>query len=209
MNSQASASLPRSVWLLQHGQTDWNLARRYLSVSDRPLTPFGQRQAHALARFFSAKKIDVILHTGLQRTQLTAEAIRGQRPILVARDEAWREAAHGAWEGLTYREVMRQFPQDAQQRLTDPVNHAPLAGEALAQMAERVLAAWRTLGQQFPGQRVVIITHAGPIQALLCQRMGTPLAEHWRWRIDMGSASGFDVYPTTTILRAVNWMPTL
>jgi broad specificity phosphatase PhoE len=98
---------PRAVWLVRHGQADWNLQRRYMSDSDRSLTPFGERQARALAAFFAARKVDAIVHTGLARTERTAQAIAGVRPIMLACDRRWREAAHGAWEGLTYFEAIR------------------------------------------------------------------------------------------------------
>ncbi len=207
MNAHLQAGIPRSVWLVRHGQADWNLLRRYMSDSDRPLTPYGQRQAEALARFFAVKKIDTILHTGLSRTYATAQAIRGSRNIPLVENTAWREAKHGAWEGLTYREVMQRMPDDARQRFANPVQNAPREGESLAAMAARVQQAWRNLGQHHAGQRLLIVTHAGPIQALLCFLMGTPLAEHWRWRIDAGSATGIDLYPSANILRAVNYLP--
>lgn len=201
VNQQATVNLPRSVWLVRHGQADWNVSRRYMSEADRTLTAYGQRQAEALARFFAVRKIDVLLHTGLQRTHLTAEAIQGQRNITLIEDMAWREATHGDWEGLTYREVAQRFPDQARQRFADTLHGAPSGGESLVQMAARVQQGWQTLGSRFPGQRIVIVCHAGPIQALMCQQMGTPLTEHWRWRIDTGSTLGLDVYPGTTILR--------
>lgn len=199
--------IPRQVWLVRHGQTDWNVTRRYMSFSDRNLTPFGERQATALARFFAAKKVDAVLHTGLLRTQATAQAVAGARPIPQHRDDAWREVEHGDWEGLTYKEVLQRMPDDAQQRFADPVRNAPCNGESLAQMAQRVWEAWQRLGERFPKQRIVIVAHAGPIQAVLCQLLGTPLHEHWRWRIDAGSATGIDIYPATTIVRTINYVP--
>jgi broad specificity phosphatase PhoE len=99
-------SIPRSVWLVRHGQTDWNLSKRYMSFSDRELTPFGAQQAAWLAHFFDARKIDVIIHSGLARTRQTAEKIRGNRKIALIEDGAWCEASHGSWEGLTYKQVM-------------------------------------------------------------------------------------------------------
>lgn len=201
------SNIPRCVWLVRHGQTDWNLSRRYMSFSDRLLTPFGQLQTEALARFFTSRKVDALVHSGLARTEATALAIRSQRDIEVVCDERWREALHGAWEGLTYREVMQRYRDDAAQRFADPVHHAPLKGESLAMMNERVFAAWRDLGVRFPKRRIVVVAHSGPIQAMLCSFMGTPLHEHWRWRIDLGSVTGVDCYPTTTILRAVNSVP--
>lgn len=207
MGSNDIMSHPRSVWLVRHGQTDWNRSRRYMSFSDRALTPFGQRQAQSLARFFLPKKIDVILHTGLSRAEETALAIKGSRSIAIQKDERWREASHGLWEGLTYREVMHQHRENAMQRFGDPINIAPLEGESLAQLAVRVGDAWRSLGENFPNKRVVVVTHGGAIQMLLCQLFDAPLGEHWRWRIDLGSATGIDCYTSATILRAVNTIP--
>ncbi|MCL6510514.1 MAG: histidine phosphatase family protein [Anaerolineae bacterium] len=201
------SNVPRSVWLVRHGQTDWNHQRRYLSDADRGLTDYGRLQVQALARFFASRKVDVIVHSGLVRTEATALAIRGARDVPIVRDERWREVSHGAWEGLTYREVLRRYPEDAARRFADPVNHAPLHGESLAHMAERVRQAWDDLGAQFAGRRVVVATHSGPIQAVLCMLMGAPLAEHWRWRIDLGSLTALDCYPTATILRMTNYLP--
>lgn len=200
---------PRSVWLVRHGQTDWNLSRRYLSVSDRVLTAFGERQARALGVFFNSRTIDVIVHTGLGRTGQTADVIKGARQVAIECDPRWREASHGAWEGLTYRDVLGRYRDEALRRFSDPVNGAARDGETLAQMSARMLSAWRELGQRHAQARIVVVTHAGPIQALLCALMHTPLEEYWRWRIDLGSATGIDCYPTTTILRAVNVVPKL
>ena len=200
-------SIPRHVWLIRHGQTDWNLTRRYLSDSDRLLTRFGQRQAAALGAFFAARKIDVIVHSGLTRTRDTALALRGGRPLDLIADARWREASHGQWEGLTYREVAARLPDNVRARFADPVHTAPAGGESLAQLQTRIAAAYSDLGARFPGARIAVITHGGAIQALLCTLLNTPLREHWRWRVDLGSASGFDCYATTTILRAVNIAP--
>jgi alpha-ribazole phosphatase len=199
----------RFVWLLRHGQTQWNKDRRYLSHSDVPLTDFGLRQARAAASFFQQRKIDVIVHTGLTRTHDTAQIVRGGRKIELVEDTRWREASHGAWEGLTYREVLARMPDDASQRFADPVNGAPTEGESLAMLSERVRMAYQALGERFAGKRVLVVAHAGAIQALLCGLLGTPLHEHWRWRIDLGSVSGFDVYPSTAILRTINTVPAI
>ena len=194
---------------MRHGQTDWNLTRRYMGASDRPLTEHGRRQATSLGRFFVARKIDVIVHSGVARTRDTAEAICAGRKIDLIEDARWREASHGVWEGLTWREVSAHFGAQARARFSDPLNVAPPDGESLTQLRARVLDAYSDLGQSYPRKRVLIATHGGVIQTLLCELFATPLAEHWRWRIDLGSASGFDCYPGATILRAVNSIPPL
>jgi 2,3-bisphosphoglycerate-dependent phosphoglycerate mutase/probable phosphoglycerate mutase len=198
---------PRSVWLVRHGQTDWNLEQRYLSYTDLPLTHYGVRQAAALKHFFSTRKIDIVIHSGLARTQQVAQAIVGQRSIPVVANTQWREVSHGKWEGLTYHEVMQRYPDDARQRFSDPINASPEEGESLRLLGERIAGAWQSLAGDQPNQRIVVVTHATPIQALLCLLTNLPLTEHWRWRVDLGSTTGMDCYPGTTIIRAVNIVP--
>jgi 2,3-bisphosphoglycerate-dependent phosphoglycerate mutase/probable phosphoglycerate mutase len=195
------------VWLLRHGQTAWNLQRRYLSDTDLPLTPYGERQARAANAFFGHRKVDVIVHSGLARTAATATLIAAQHGAALVCDPRWREASHGAWEGLMYQQVVAQFPQEAKRRANNPLDAVPGGGESLRMAAERVYAAWSELGERYSHQRVLIVTHATPIQIILCQLTGIPLAEHWRWRVDLGSATGIDCYPGATILRAVNAIP--
>src|SRR5438105_2945241 len=151
---------PRSVWLVRHGQTDWNLQRRYLSDADRPLTKYGLRQAAALGRFFSTRKVDIVIHSGFARAQQVALAIVGQRNLPLISDPDWREASHGTWEGLTYDEVIQRYPEDAKQRFVDPVNVGPQEGETLRLLSERVAGAWQSLADRYRNQRIAVVTHA-------------------------------------------------
>jgi broad specificity phosphatase PhoE len=177
-----------------------------MSRSDRPLTNYGQHQADSLARYFSARRVDVVIHTGLMRTEATARAIIGNRGIHFDVDREWREADHGDWEGFTYREVNLLYPENVRARFADVMNCAPQGGESLVVMARRVQSAWQRLESQFPNQRIVIVTHGGPIQAMLCHWMSTPLNEYYRWRCDLGSVTAVDCYTATTILRHTNFI---
>ncbi len=199
----------RAVWLLRHGQTDWNLSRRYMSHSDRPLTPYGVMQTQATARFFASRKVDVVLHSGVSRTRVLAEAIAGARKLPLVESYGWLETRHGAWEGLTYRELMKTHAANALAKFADPLNTAPTGGESLATFAARIQQAWVALNEQYVGKRVVLVTHGGAIQVLLCLLLNTPVHTHWRWRIDLGSISGVDGYPGTTIVKTINTVPRL
>ncbi|MFN3705381.1 MAG: histidine phosphatase family protein [Thermoflexales bacterium] len=206
---QQNLSVPRRVWLIRHSQTEWNRSRRYLSDTDVLLNHFGERQAQAIARFFAARRVDAVVHSGLQRTEQIARAIAGARSISVQADWRWREVRHGRWEGLTYREVTQRFPDEAQRRFSNPL-HAPIVGgESLAQIAERVGQAWQALAEQCAGLRVAVVTHATPIQLVLCRLFNVPPDQHWRWRVDLGSITALDCYPGGVILRCANWRPAL
>lgn len=197
-----------SVWLVRHGQTTYNLERRYQSVSDAPLTDYGRRQAAALAYRLRRIPFNVALVSPVERTRVTAAAlIAGRSGVTLVEAPAWSETNHGRWEGLTYREVLARFPAEARARFAQGVHGKPLGGESLAEVAARIGGAWRDLLSRYPGGRVLVVTHATPIQLALCAAFGLSPADHWHWRIDLGSVTCLDVYPSGAIVRMVNETP--
>ena len=198
-----------SIWLVRHGQTELNKARRYQSSTNSPLTPFGERQAAALAARLRRIPFRACVLSPELRAQITAETIIGERAATFFEDARWAETAQGAWEGMTYAEVRAQFPREAAARFADPLHGRAAGGESMAEVAARVAEAWRVLLQQFPGGRVLVVTNATPIQLVLCMLSGMPPTLHWRWRADLGSVTAVDVYGTSAIIRMVNEVPRL
>ena len=198
-----------SIWLVRHGQTELNKARRYQGASDSPLTPFGTRQAAALAQRLRRTPFKLAITSPATRAQQTAEAILSGRAAALLDDPRWAETHHGRWEGLTYAEVRARFPQEAVTRFADALNGRASGGESLAEVAARVAEGWAALLQQNPGGRILVVTHATPIQLVLCALSGMSPALHWRWRIDLGSVTAIDIYGGGAIIRMVNEVPRL
>lgn len=199
-----------SIWLIRHGQTEANRHRRYLGRGDSPLTDYGRRQHAALARRLRALPFTRVIVSPTERTHALATAIlNGRSPIPVLEDPRWCEIDHGLWEGLTYREVMQRFPAEAQARWAAGIDGRPAEGESLADVANRLAPAWDEVLTHYPGERILIVTHATPIQLVICWCCRQPIAEHWRWRVDLGSITALDTYGTTIIVRTVNAVPRL
>jgi broad specificity phosphatase PhoE len=197
-----------SVWLVRHGQTEANLRRRYQGHGDSPLTAYAQRQMSAMAMRLRRLPFDTALVSPTARTRAMADAILARRTgVQVRESSAWAETNHGRWEGLTYREVLARFPQEAQARWADGIDGRAQGGESLAEVAARVQAGWRELLAEQRGGRVLVVTHATPIQLVLCGAFGLPPTEHWHWRIDLGSVTCLDVYASGAIVRMVNEVP--
>lgn len=200
-----------SIWLVRHVQTQSNREQRYQSHSNSPITAYGIRQQAALAHRLRRIPFTLTLTTATERTQATAAAILANRqspgPTLV--DPAWSESAHGAWEGLTYREVLQRYPAEATQRFADALHGRASGGESLADVAARVQQGWLDLLREHAGGRILIVTHATPIRIVLCSLTGMPLTQHWQWRIDLASITAIDVYASSPIIRVVNEVPRL
>jgi 2,3-bisphosphoglycerate-dependent phosphoglycerate mutase/probable phosphoglycerate mutase len=197
-----------SVWLVRHGQTQANQAQRYQSWSDSPLTPYGQRQLALLAYRLRRLPFGVALVSPTERARATAAAVlAGRADVPLVEAAGWAETHHGRWEGLTYREVLARFPAEAEARFAGGSDGKAAGGESLREVAARVARAWDDVLRRYPGGRVLVATHATPIQLVLCSAFNVPPEQHWRWRIDLGSLTCLDVYPTATIVRMVNEVP--
>ena len=166
--------------ITRHGQTLWNLERRYQGQSDSELTEEGVRQARLLRRRLTDERIDAVYCSDLRRAWRTAELAIGDRGLAVVRDSAWREKAYGVWEGLTRAEVAARYPEQWQPRDTDRASAAPPGGESLRDVQRRVVAAISALRQRHRDDTVLVVTHAVPLRVLACTLHDDDLATSQR-----------------------------
>jgi broad specificity phosphatase PhoE len=104
-----------TILLLRHGETEWNLERRYQGRFDSPLTERGATQARAIGRLLAGLPEAVvapIVASPQGRARLTAEIIREELGSAgaVRVDERLRELTLGSWDGLTYGDVAKRSP---------------------------------------------------------------------------------------------------
>lgn len=147
--------------LVRHGETDWNAQRRIQGNLDIPLNPTGIAQAHAAARGLGSAGIELIYSSDLARARQTAEAIAQHAGLPLRFCRELRERCYGIFEGLTYDEAQRRFP-DVYARFESRDTAFPVPeGESLQQLATRVEFALRRIAADHPTQTVLVVTHGG------------------------------------------------
>lgn len=198
-----------SIWLVRHGQTELNKGRRYQSTTDSPLTLYGRQQAAALTRRLRRLPWTLVVVSPYERTRATAMTILAGREVPLVEDARWNETNHGRWEGMTFREVRVRFPHEAATRFSDPLHGRASGGESLAETTERVMDSLRALLHEHAGGRILVVTHATPIQLALCAVTNQLPTQHWTWRVDLGSVTALDAYGSSMIVRVVNEVPCL
>lgn len=177
-----------TLFLVRHAQTLWNHERRYQGQSDVPLSDEGRRQASLLADRLrrAAREIpfDAVWSSDLARARETAEVAAAVLGLPVRVHGGLREMDFGAWEGLTFAEIERSFPENVAAYLTDPVRTAPEGGESFLQVQARVTAAMEGILRE-GYRRPLIVAHGGSLKAWLALRFGWDPAE--RHRMLMGN----------------------
>lgn len=159
---------------VRHGATDWNAERRFQGQTDVPLNELGRSQAHALSVALQGAAFDRAVSSDLSRAVETARAIRGG--LFVETDARWREFDFGEWEGLTWEQIVQRWPAASESGATAAAAYAPSGGETFALLCDRVSAAIRDLRRDTV-QNVLVVTHAGPLHAVLHVLFGEHRAE--------------------------------
>jgi probable phosphoglycerate mutase len=180
------------LFLVRHGETASNREMRYLGSRDEPLADSGQRQAERLAAALASLPLGAIYASPLCRAAETGRRIAAARDRELRLEPRLREQCFGEWEGLTRSEVMSGDGRDRLLRWEADLALAPPGGESLAAVQERVLDLVQDLSGSHPGESVVLVSHVGPIKALLCAALDVPLAAARRLFLDPGTLTVVD-----------------
>lgn len=194
---EATQPIIRRIWLVRHGLTAWNTAQRFCGQSNVPLLSSGRVQARWLARRLHTTTLVACYSSDLSRAYETAEIIAGSGtpPLPIQALAAWREIHFGAWEGLTYAEIVARFPA-ALDFFRGSLEAAPPAGESLLQLRQRVLEGLRLLTEAcrtLPAGDILLVSHGGPLRVLLSCVLELPLERQWQFALDPGSLSALDL----------------
>lgn len=158
-----------NLFLVRHGATEWNLAKRAQGQADIELTDEGVRQAEAVAHELVPFGLAVVYTSDLKRALATAHFIAEASDIPVVEDPRLREIDQGEWTGLEVDEIRRRWPD-----MWGPARHysARPGGESPDQVRTRALDAVRAIVEEHEGSSVAAVSHGGTIRWLSAEALG-------------------------------------
>ena len=146
------------IYLVRHGETDWNRQRRIQGSTDIPLNETGRSQAAATGQLLGRRDWDAIYASPLVRAFETAQIIARElelaepTPLPLVMERQYGEA-----EGLDWEEVDARFPGDTE---------VP-GRETREEVVARVVPAILETAAQHPGESILVVSHGGVIRAVL------------------------------------------
>ncbi|MGG1530738.1 histidine phosphatase family protein [Brevibacillus agri] len=146
------------MYLVRHGETQWNQIRRIQGHSDIALNELGMRQAELVAGRFRREKIHAVYSSDLSRARETAAKIAENFSISVGTHPTLRERCYGQWEGLTYEEIRARFENQ---------DEASCGIETFEDMQRRAVAALTELAAKHQNEAIVVVSHGGLINSFL------------------------------------------
>jgi probable phosphoglycerate mutase len=181
------------LFVVRHGETEWNLIGKQQGHLDSPLTESGIKQAHALANGLLGKGIEVIYSSDLGRAVRTAAIIGSRLDLSVNVDRRLRERHLGSMQGMTKREFRDRFPEEFAAFESGDPEYALPGGESVRQRLERCVAACAELAARHPHGRVLIVAHGGLLSSLFYHALGIPLTEPRRFSLFNAAINSFSV----------------
>ena len=163
------------LYLIRHGQSEWNRARRVQGHTNSPLTELGHRQAQAVAEALARRGIDVLYASDLSRAHDTALAIGNETNLELTLDPRLREMCYGILEGLTWDEAEERHPGMYAALRGGPPDRVITGGESRNQLIERALAFMGDVLERHPGQNICAATHGGLIAYVFRTLVKIPL----------------------------------
>lgn len=182
---------PLRLLLIRHGEVLANREMRYVGAHDEPLADSGIAQADRLAAALASLPVRAVYSSPLARARETGRRIAAAREVDLRIEPRLREQSFGEWEGLTRAEVLERDRERLLRWETD-LGTSPPGGEPLTEVQARMLALVQELARGHRGEHVALVSHVGPIKALLCAALGAPLATARHLFLDPATLSVVD-----------------
>jgi probable phosphoglycerate mutase len=179
-NTTADADAGRVLWLVRHGETDWNAAGLAQGHRDQArLTPHGVRQAWAVVGQLCDRPIGALFASDLHRAMETAAPLAAVLGLTVTRDTRLRERCLGTLEGTATAAISPVLSGLRADRVADP-DAAPPGGESVRDLYQRVAGFADDLGAAAPAGDIAVVAHGGTLRVLNAYLHHVPV-EQMRW----------------------------
>lgn len=173
---------PTRLYLLRHGETTWNIERRYQGMLNSPLSDAGWEQTSRTRDVLRDLPLRAVYSSPLARALDTAQAIAQPHRLPVIAVEGLSEIRVGEWEGLLVGEIEARYAAAVHQWYNAPHLARIPGGETIEEMRGRAVTAIEEIRRRHEGEAVAVVAHGGVNKTILLTALGVPLANYWRIR---------------------------
>jgi broad specificity phosphatase PhoE len=192
------------IYLVRHGQTDWNREKIFRGHADRPLNDHGLREARAVADFLSGQPVNFIYASPLKRAMQTAEPLAEQRDMKVEVLPGVIDLDFGEWSGMPMKEVKDKYPDIYQDFIKHPEKAEFPGGESLREAQERAMKAVREVAERHPDMTGAIVTHRVICKIIILGLLGLDVSHFWEISQDTACINLFEYKNDRVVIRYIN-----
>ncbi len=174
------------LYIIRHGQTDWNLRRKLQGQTDIPLNEEGRREAKLERERIADLPLDICFSSPLVRARQTAEILLEGRNIPILFDDRLKEMNFGLYEGLENSfdipdcpiNVFFHHPEQYDVQLDDTSRKG---AETMAALFDRTGSFLQEViaPRLEKGENILIVGHGAMNSSIFCQVKKLPLEKFW------------------------------
>jgi probable phosphoglycerate mutase len=164
------------IFLVRHGETEWNRLHRLQGQKNSPLTLIGKQQAQSVRDALQPYDLQAAYTSPLMRAVETARIILQERPIDATESDGLKEIMLGPWEGKTRQETRRSHPKQHHNFWYQQADFRLDGAETFAQLQTRVVGALLAIFEQNAGANILVVSHWIAIKTALAYFSSTPLS---------------------------------
>lgn len=168
------------LYMMRHGRTDWNAARKLQGHTDVPLNEEGRQMARKAAQRYRDISIDICYCSPLVRAKETAEIVLSGRNIPILYDDRLIEMGFGEYEGVELDTLSEDAPANV--LFHHPEQYVPGVGcESFQELYERTGSFLEQVvaPQLKAGKDILIVGHGAMNSSIVCQVKGISLERFW------------------------------
>jgi len=157
-----------TIYLVRHGETDWNKKKLIQGITDVPLNKKGEKQAKELAQKLTHVRFDAVFSSDLIRAKRTAEIISLEKKLAVKTTKALRERYFSEFEGKSYTKYNQEIVNLLESYRLAAINKKNIKGlETDGAMMGRLLPFLREVAVGYLGKTVLLLSHGGIMRSFL------------------------------------------
>lgn len=164
---------------MRHGQTNENKKSFYYGDLDIELNERGKLQSKNAGKYLKNICFDKIFVSERKRTYQTAVAALGEEIEYII-DSRLNETSFGLFEGMTYSEIQKKYPDECEKWDIDWIGYEPPEGESYINMCKRVSGFMDDV-KKLDNENILIVTHSGVMRAIYCYVMDKNIDLFWKF----------------------------
>ena len=188
-----------TVYIIRHGETEWNLKGIHQGHMDSKLTEKGEEQAKDLGNRFlnSGISFNAIYSSDLGRALKTAEqiCIPIEQEKIIQKEQSLRERSLGHIEGLTYQDLSDKMPKDYKRHVSGDPDYRPEGGESWRDFFNRAESSLKEIALQHIDEQILCVTHGGFVSMALRFCLNINLQDKRRFSIPNTAVNVFEFHP--------------
>lgn len=167
------------LFLIRHGETEWNVQKISQGRKDSKLTGLGVRQAELLSARLKDREFARIYSSPSGRAAKTAEIVRGDKDTEIVKCEKLMEISMGNWEGKKFEDIKKLDPDGLSNFWERPELYTTEYGETFYDVHERIVGFINDITKKHQNGDFLIVTHGITLKVIMSYFQGKNIEELW------------------------------